>query len=476
MRGNYYITTTLPYVNSEPHLGHALEFVQADMLARVHSSLGYDVFFNIGTDEHGTKVYKKAQDVGEDVKDYVRNTSNLFKDLAETLSVVPTRFIRTTDKDHIEAAQEFWRRCDKNGYIYKKSYEGKYCVGCELFKQDDEIVGGVCPLHPTTPIESLSEENYFFAFSKFSEQLAKLYKENKDFVFPTQRQKEIEKFLERGLKDFSISRDKNRLPWGVPTPNDETQVMYVWFDALVNYLTTIGWPDDSHKKWWPVVQIAGKDNLRQQSAMWQAMLLSVSMQPSKQIYIHGFITKDGKKMSKSLGNVISPYEIISHYGADFLRYFLLAHINPYEDSDVDWTRLHNVYTADFSNGIGNLVSRIMRLSSEHIAEKIDIPSKEFPEEVVKSCKKYDFNEAVTWYTDNMRGLDEMIQKKRPFETITKDKEKGVEEIKALVRQLYFIIDAFEPILPDTSKKVKDLIKENKFPQKPLFERKDIYVG
>jgi len=205
-------------------------------------------------------------------------------------------------------------------------------------------------------------------------------------------------------------------------------------------------------------------------------LLSVAMDPSKQIYIHGFITKDGKKMSKSLGNVISPYEIISHYGADFLRYFLLAHINPYEDSDIDWTRLHNVYTADFSNGIGNLVSRIMRLSSEHITEKIDTPSKEFPEEVVNSLKKYDFNEAVSWYTEKMRGLDEMIQKKRPFETITKDKAKGMEEIKALVQQLYFIINAFEPILPDTSKKVKDLIKENKFPKKPLFERKDMYVG
>src|SRR5574343_404946 len=325
---NYYITTTLPYVNAEPHVGFALEIIRADVIARFKKKQGFDVFFNTGTDEHGAKVHRNAVSLGTDTQKYVDDLSSKFKDLLPVLGISSDiTFTRTTDKNHIKSAQEFWKRCKENGFIYKKNYKIKYCVGCELEKTESELVDGKCSLHPLMNIEEIDEENYFFKFSEFQKSLLELYENNKDLVVPSFRYNEIKSFVNMGLQDFSISRLKTKMPWGVEVPDDTDQVMYVWFDALVNYISSIGWPNDMDKfnKYWTnadnIVQYCGKDNLRQQSAMWQAMLLSVGIPNTKQIVIDGFVTGEGGlKMSKSLGNVINPVDIVKEYGTDALRY------------------------------------------------------------------------------------------------------------------------------------------------------------
>ena len=325
MKERIYITTTLPYVNAEPHIGFAMEIIYADIYARYKKMQGYEVFFNTGTDEHGQKIYEKALESGKPVQTYVDEYAEKFKYLQSELFLSPNiNFIRTTDKHHTEAAREFWLRCKASDDIYKKKYVVRYCVGCELEKTDSELEGGRCPLHPDKELQLIEEENYFFRFSKYGDRLLKLYETNPDFVVPAFRLNEMKSFIERGLEDFSVSRLKSKMPWGVDVPDDPEHVMYVWFDALVSYISAIGWPDDEKKfkSWWPVVQFAGKDQVRQQAAMWQAMLMSAQLPPSKQIVIHGFITVGGQKMSKSLGNVIRPQDIVSEYGAEALRYYI----------------------------------------------------------------------------------------------------------------------------------------------------------
>jgi len=307
----FYITTTAPYVNADPHIGFALEIVQADVLARFNRLIGAKVAFGFGTDEHGLKIYRKALEAKKDPLQYCKEFSSRFDDLKKTLNLSTTHFIRTTDEAHMKAAQELWRRCFKNGDIYKKNYKTKYCVGCELEKTDSELNAGKCPIHPNLVIEIIEEENYFFKFSKYQKRLLQLYEDHPDFVVPDYRLDEIEAFVKSGLEDFSVSRLKNKMPWGVPVPDDPDHVMYVWFDALVFYISTLGWPDEKgdYSIFWPGMQVAGKDNLRQQSAIWQAMLMSAGLPNSTQIFIHGFITSNGQKMSKSLGNVVDPFNL-----------------------------------------------------------------------------------------------------------------------------------------------------------------------
>jgi len=318
----YYLTTTLPYVNSSPHLGHALEYVQADVLARFHRLLGEEVFFNTGTDEHGSKILEKAEEAGRPVKDYVDEYAERFRKFIQTLRISNDAFIRTTDPHHEAAAIEFWKRCAANGDIEKRLYQAKYCRGCELEKTDSELEGGRCPLHPNLEIEVREEENYFFKFSRYQKKLLELYESRPDFVLPENRLREVKEFVAAGARDFSVSRLKSKMPWGIPVPGDTDHVMYVWFDALINYISTIKWPQDetNFRSWWPGNQIAGKDNLRQQAAMWQAMLMSANLPPSRQILIHGFITSNGAKMSKTVGNVVDPMDIVNRYGSEALRF------------------------------------------------------------------------------------------------------------------------------------------------------------
>jgi len=477
---NFYITTTLPYVNSNPHMGHALEFVRADAIARYKKLAGYDVFFNTGTDEHGQKVYREAIKDNKDPKKYADFYANKFKEVLKLLDISKDiNFIRTTDTHHLKSAQEFWKVCNKNGYIYKKNYKIKYCVGCELEKSDSELVDDCCPIHPNIPIEILDEENYFFKFSAFQEKLLNFYEQNPDFVIPDFRFNEIKAFVDRGLNDFSISRLKTKMPWGVEVPGDSEQVMYVWFDALVNYISAIGWPDDIKKfnKWHNkengMVQYCGKDNLRQQSAMWQAMLMAAGLPNSKHIIIDGFITGEGGvKMSKSLNNVVSPDEIIKEYGTDALRYFLLREISSFEDSPFTIERFKEAYNANLANGLGNLISRIMTLAEKHLAKHPKVSEKFDSKEYFNFFDKFDIKQASDYVWHKISELDKYIQETEPFKVIKTDKQKGEKLISDMVASLYEIAVMLNPIIPETSAHLKDLIKENKKPEKPLFMRKD----
>lgn len=420
MKPTYSITTTLPYVNADPHIGFALEIIQADVLARWHRLKGEEVVFNTGTDEHGQKIWKNATEAGMDPKTYCDQYAAKFHGLKEALNLTYTHFIRTTDAHHVNAAQEFWKRCDAAGDIYKKQYQVKYCVGCELEKTDSELVDGKCPIHAKLEIENRDEENYFFRWSKYQDALLKHYKENPQFVMPESRLHEILKFVEGGLQDFSISRLKEKMPWGIPVPGDEAHVMYVWFDALVNYISTLGWPDAKFSEFWPSVQVAGKDNLRQQSAMWQGMLLSAGVPLSKQIFIHGFITADGQKMSKSLGNVVNPYDLVAQYGTDPLRYFLLGALPSYEDGDYSKKHFEETYTSKLVNGIGNLAARTATMVEKYCEGKapavtedcFDTPA--FWQAYEAALDAYHFDEAMRVLERYVTSVNQAIDVEAPF--------------------------------------------------------------
>lgn len=478
---SYYLTTTLPYINARPHLGHALEFIQADTIARYKRLQGYDVILNFGTDEHGEKIYKKALEAGQDPQAYADEYAAIFDALKKVLNFSYDRFIRTTDPGHKAAAQEFWRICSKKGDIYKKFYKIKYCVGCELEKTDSELMEGKCPIHPNLEIEIREEENYFFKLSKYQDDLVKLYTDRPDFVVPSFRLNEIKSLIERdGLQDFSISRLKDKMPWGIAVPNDENHVMYVWFDALINYISTIGWPKNMEKfnRYWPVVQFAGKDQVRQQAVMWQAMLFSAGLEPSKQIIIHGFIIGEGGiKMSKSLGNVIDPYKIVEEYGTDALRYFLLRHVHPFEDSEFTSVRFKEAYNANLANGLGNLVSRIMKMSSDYgvsanLTNREEILESDWATSIFDHLEKYDYNRALDEVWSEIQNLDAYIGVKKPFHLIKDNVAEAKEVVATLVGGLWRIAIVLEPFLPETAERIQDLVGRNAIPEKPLFLRRD----
>ena len=481
----FYITTTLPYVNADPHIGFAFELVMADIVARYKELMGFEVFFNTGTDEHGVKIYRKALEEGKDPQEYVNEYADKFRSLKSLLGLSENiHFIRTTDKKHIRAAEAFWRRCKDADYIEKKPYKAKYCSGCELPKTDSELLNGQCPIHTNLKLEILEEENYFFKFSKFTERLKDFYAVHPDFVVPDFRFNEIKALSERGLQDFSISRLKSKMPWGVPVPGDKDHVMYVWFEALVSYISTLGWPDEMENftRFWGTneranaVQFAGKDNIRQQSAMWQAMLMAAGLPNSKQIVIHGFITSEGEKMSKSLGNVIDPIAIVNEYGADALRYYLARHIHPFEDSDFTMEKFKDAYNADLANGLGNFVARVMALSQKYL-EKPELPDMSVytEEEYIKDYKKamdnFELSKGIERLWVRIQELDKVISVKEPFKIIKIDPKLGKDLIILYVRDVAAIGYLLEPFMPKTSELIIEAVRNNKKPDN-LFPRKD----
>lgn len=480
-----YLTTTLPYVNAPPHIGFALELVQADVIARHLRLRGHEVFFNTGTDEHGTKIYQNALAEGKEPQKYADENAARFKALVAALNVdlQSGRFIRTTDADHMAAAQEFWKRCAAAGDIYKAAYRVRYCVGCELEKTDSELVEGKCPIHPTLTIEERDEENYFFRFSRYQTKLLALYERYPDFVVPAHRQAEIRNFVASGLKDFSVSRLKEKMPWGIPVPGDDAHVMYVWFDALVNYVSTLGWPVDSARgapstfeAFWGTqnepnaIQFAGKDNLRQQSAMWQAMLMSAGLPPSRHIVIHGFITSGGEKMSKSRGNVIDPFEVVERYGADALRYWLTREVGTFEDGDFTWEKFKESYNAHLANGLGNLVARVMKLAEDNLSGSVSVPFPvALPEAYENVLHSFEIKRAIDIVWDSIHLLDRRVNNEEPFKLVKTDAERGRRLIAELVTELYRIARMLNPFLPATSAKIEEALRENKKPE-TLFPR------
>lgn len=467
-----YITTTLPYVNDEPHIGHALEFIQADALARYWRLMDDDVFFNTGTDEHGQKILQKATEAGRDVQEYVDHFAARFKKLnQDVFGLSFDAFIRTTDTHHIEAAQHIWKLCAEKGDIYKKKYTGLYCVGCESFKTEKDLIDGMCPDHNKAPIQ-IEEENYFFKLSNYQEYLEE-YLSTPGVIEPEWRRLEALSFVKGGLEDFSISRERERMSWGIPVPGDDEQVMYVWFDALTNYISTLGWPEDKEgnfKKFWEKgepMQVAGKDQIRFQSIMWQAMLKSAGLPPTKKVFYHGFINSGGQKMSKSIGNVISPFDMVDRYGLDATRYILLRHVHPVDDSDITWEKMDEWYTANLVNGLGNLTARIMKMAETHLDGPIEL--KTLPPITNRLMDKFYFQLALDAIWKVVQSQDEMITETVPFKLVKEDKEAAVKIIESLVWELYGIAYGLTPFMPETSQKIIEAVKANKKPEN-LFKR------
>jgi len=451
MNDHFYITTTLPYVNAAPHIGFALEIIEADVIARYQRELlDKKVFFNTGSDEHGQKIATKAAEQNIEPQAYCDHWAEKFKELKALLNLSVDRFIRTTAADHISAAQEFWQRCLDKGDIYKAQYPVKYCVGCEMAKTESELVDGRCPLHPNRELEIREEENYFFKFSNYQQALLDLYEKNPEFVKPASRMKEIKAFVEGGLADFSISRLKKNMSWGIPVPGDDEHVMYVWFDALINYISTLGWPENetNFANFWPGVQVAGKDNLRQQAAMWQAMLLSADLPNSKQILINGFIGVDGQKMSKSLGNVISPIELVDRYGIDATRYLLIKLGTFGEDMDVSFEKLDTTYNAFLAYGIGNLCSRLAKMAStENLSLEYQAQLKP---EFKQLMTNFDLSEALNWLDQELAQIDKYLAQKKPW-TLSGEAKKIV--LKKAIKRLLDLNWALQVFMPTTSQKI-----------------------
>lgn len=470
-----YITTTLPYVNSDPHIGFALEIIAADAIARYWRLMGHEVFFTTGTDEHGQKIAEKATESGKNVQEYVDHYAGEFKKLKDILNLSYDNFIRTTDAQHKHAAQEIWRRCAAKGDIYKKKYSGLYCVGDEMFLRESDLVNGRCPNHPNMEPVMIEEENYFFALSKYQEAILS-YLKNPSVIVPPWRREEAIRFVQNGLEDFSISREKSRLSWGVPVPDDNEQVMYVWFDALTNYISTLGWAgadEANFEKFWSngtTLQLAGKDQIRFQSIMWQGMLMSADVAPTDHVMYHGFITSGGQKMSKSLGNVISPFEMVTRYGTEATRYLLTRHVHPFDDSDLTWEKMDEYYTANLVNGVGNLASRIMKMAETHLEAPVARPEmNSFPPDYTTALDAYELQTAGDYIWKKVGELDERIATTEPFKLVKTDPDAAKVIIAELATELYLIGRLLNPFMPETSRIIKESVLANKKPE-TLFPR------
>jgi len=469
-----YITTTLPYANLSPHMGHALEFVQADALARYWRLIGEEVFFNVGVDEHGQKIARKADEAGIDRQVYVDTYAAEFNNLKEALDLSYNSFIRTSSDMHKKAAQEIWRRCDAAGDIYKKKYTGLYCVGCESFKTDSDLVEGKCLEHLVAP-EEIEEENYFFRLSKYQAYLTE-YLTRENSIVPEFRRQEALNFVQKGLEDLSISREKKRMDWGIDVPGDDEHVMYVWFDALTNYISCLGWPEDiegKFQKFWEngsTLQLAGKDQIRFQSIIWQAMLKSAGVKATDSIFYHGFINSGGHKMSKSLGNVINPYALVERYGTDAARYIMLRHVHPTDDSDLTWEKMDEWYTANLVNGLGNLTARIMKMAETHLEQSVTVVEK--TTFAVTALQHFEFQTVLDSIWSAIGQMDEYIAENEPFKVVKIDKLQAQTMIAKLVHDLYVVAKALAPFMPHTSKIIISAINENKKPEN-LFARLEV---
>ncbi|HSX17272.1 MAG TPA: methionine--tRNA ligase [Patescibacteria group bacterium] len=460
---NYYVATAIPYVNAEPHIGTALDLLAADVLARAAAQRGDKVIFSSGTDEHGGKIAEKAAENKQSPKEFADSVSKRFVELGKLLNISNNRFIRTTDPSHEQRAQIIWKALEKD--IYKGKYTGWYCTGDEAFFTETEVKAnnGICPNH-NRPYEKIEEENYFFRLSKYTEPVKKAIESGQYQVVPTSRRNEILGVLKEGLDDISVSRPKDKIAWGVPVPGDSTQVMYVWFEALMNYITVLGYPEhEDFKNFWPAnVQVIGKDILRFHAAIWPAMLLGLGIALPKQLYVHGFITVDGQKMSKSLGNVISPKDIVDKYGVDAFRYYFLRHIPAYEDGDFSWERFENAYNNELANELGNAVQRTVAMVTKYQKGVLgDIPPAEHDisqyEEAIAQCR---FDRALDDVWEQVRGLNQYIDEEKPWVIAKAGDEDHLREVLAYqASSLLEIADLLTPFLPDTAARIKAVFSE-----------------
>jgi len=478
----FYISTALPYVNYSPHAGFALEIIQADVIARYHRFLGEEVFFLTGTDENSLKNVQAAEKEGISTKKLVDRNAKKFYELKKVLNLSFDDFIRTTEERHIKGAQKLWLACKKD--IYKKKYKGLYCVGCEEFYKENELKNGLCPEHKTKP-ELVEEENYFFKLSKYQNELKKLIEKDKIKIIPETRKNELLSFINSGLQDFCISRSAERgRGWGIPVPGDSTQISWTWFDALSNYINALGYAENSKKfqEFWQKndnkLHIIGKGIIRFHGIYWIAMLLSAKLSLPDTIFVHGYLTSGGQKMSKSLGNVIDPFELVEKYGSasspqvgtDAVRYFLLREIPSTEDGDFTYEKFEGRYNSDLASGIGNLLARVKAMADNvnpksQIPNPNQIPNPKLQEIVDETRKKYKkaleefkFNEALRAIWGLISFCDKYIEKERPWEK----KENSSQVLGNLLVILDNIAELLQPFLPETSERIiKEIVRDKK---------------
>jgi len=464
----FFLTTAIDYVNSFPHAGHALEKIQADVIARHCRLLGEDVFFLSGADENSLKNVQAAREEGIEVKRLVDRNTKKFFELKEALNLSFDNFIRTTEEYHIRGAQKLWQACQKD--IFKKSYRGLYCVGCEEFYKENELENGLCPEHQTRP-ELIEEENYFFRLSKYQDKLKKIIESDEVKIVPQTRKNEALSFINSGLEDICISRSAERAQgWGIDVPGDPSQKIWVWFDALSNYLNGVGYADDEKrfKKWWPTdLHVIGKGILRFHAVYWPAILLVAKLALPRTIFVHGYLTSAGQKMSKSLGNVIDPFELVKKYGTDAVRYFLLREILPTEDGDFTYEKFEARYNADLASGLGNLVARVItlaKISNFQFLISKQIRNSKFQTAInktrknwTKSLEEFKFNEALISVWDLISFCDKYIEKERPWQESRRQKE-TIANLLFTINEIAKLLASF---LPETSEKIFKQLKTKK---------------
>lgn len=464
----FYLTTAIAYVNAPPHLGFALELIQSDAIARYKRMRGYKTYFLTGTDEHGLKIYNTALAAKEDTKEFVDRHALIFKSLKEVLNLSTDDFIQTSDrKRHWPAAQKIWKALEAQGDIYEKEYEGLYCIGCETFMKETDLEEGLCSTHKAAPIVS-KERNYFFRLSKYSEEIIRLIKSDELKLMPETRKKEFLSMANEGLLDVSFSRPRTALPWGVAVPSDEDHVMYVWCDALTNYISAIGYAEenDLFKEFWPAdLHVIGKDIVRFHAGIWIGMLLSAGLSLPKGILAHGFLTHNGQKMSKSTGNVVDPIVLVEKYGIDMLRYYLLREVPVGKDGDFNDQLFVERYNSDLANNLGNLVNRVHTLISRNeiqdfkFSEKSDFQNKVQETWLVYlgQMDNFELHEAVLTVWKLVDFANKMMEETKPWALIKSDPEKGRGALCDLLEVLRHISMLIAPIIPETSQKIRQQI-------------------
>ena len=469
----FFISTAIDYPSAKVHLGHALEKVQADVIARYKRLQGFEVHFSTGVDQHGLKIQRCAEKAGKNPQEFVDEMSQYFKNAWDALNISYDDFIQTTEKRHQRTVQEIIKKIYEKGDIYKGRYKGLYCVDCESYYLPKDLVNGKCPIHHK-PLETIEEESYFFRMSKYQKQLLKHIKENKSFIIPESRRNEILNRLKEPLQDLSISR--KAVKWGIPLPFDKEKVLFVWIDALINYLTTIDYPKKNFQKFWPAdIHVIGKDITWHHSVIWGSLLLSLGLPLPKTILVHGFITVEGQKMSKSLGNVIDPFELVEKYGQDAVRYYLLREIPTTKDGDFSYSKFEKRYNDDLAKGLGNLVARVIgiarKLKTQNSKLKTTTQNAKLQNIVKiaqrkyhKAIEEFKLNEALAIIWELIGFCDKYIEEKRLWE----EKEENKQEIGNLVETIKEIAKLLEPFLPKTSEKIVEQLETGDLT--PLFPR------
>ena len=466
-----YITTAIPYVNGTPHVGHAVDYLLADVCSRYHKQIGDEVRFQVGTDEHGGKIFQKARELNIPVEEYVAKNAKKFEDFIYKLGVEYTDFVRTTDPAHEKRVQEAWEKL--KDHIYLAKYEGWYCTGCERYitEKEYEENGGVCPDHQK-PYEKLAEENYYFRLSDFKDQIREAISSRQMLILPEFREKEILKLIEES-PDVSISRPREQLTWGVKVPGDENQVMYVWMDALCNYITVLGYPEKEIADFWPAyAQFVGKDILRFHTILWPAILLALGLDLPKNVVSHGMVLCDGQKMSKSIGNVVDPLEVLDKHGIDAFRYYFLRHIDTFSDSDFTWDKFEEAYNNELANDLGNLVQRLSVMCKKN-EFKFEIPEIELLEEYRDLMNEFRYKEAFDLTWEKIQAINKKIDDEKPWVLAKEGNTKKLNQVLSdLVLALVEAAEHLKPFLPETATRIKNIFDGViEPPKEPLFPKK-----